>query len=174
MARPSFPAGSKRRYPPRRRGNSASKARPRTSWSARPCGWRSCGGGWRNCAPGGRAADADAVRETLQSLGCRRAPAAAEIEDWLATVDRAPGPLLIRAGSAARDWMNRPGIDPRGNDGIFLAACLWCRQGAATADRPALLVGAGTAPRPARLACRSAVDGGFSRLRRGRSQSRPG
>ena len=25
--------------------------------------------------------------------------------------------------------MNRPGVDPRGNDGIFLAASLWCRQG---------------------------------------------
>ena len=99
------------------------------------------------------AADADAVRETLQSLGCRRAPPAADIEDWLATADRAPGPLLIRTGSAARDWMNRPGIDPRGNDGIFLAACLWCRQGGGR--RPiALPFWSAPEPRHDRLALR--------------------
>lgn len=99
------------------------------------------------------AADADAVWETLQSLGCRRAPALAEIEDWLATVDREPGPLLIRAGSAARDWMNRPGVDPRGNDGIFLAASLWCRQGGGS--RPiALPFWSAPEPRHDRLALR--------------------
>ena len=97
-------------------------------------------------------ADADAVHETLQSLGCRPARAAAEIEDWLVTVDRAPGPLLIRAGCAARDWMNRPGVDPRGNDGLFLAASLWCRQGA---GRPiALPFWSAPEPRHDRLALR--------------------
>lgn len=95
--------------------------------------------------------DADAVQESLQSLGCRRAPAAAEIEDWLATVDREAGPLLIRAGAAARDWMNRPGVDPHGNDGIFLAASLWCRQ----SRRPiALPFWSAPEPRHDRLALR--------------------
>jgi HTH DNA binding domain len=42
-----------------------------------------------------------------------------------ATVHQEQGPLLIRAGRAARDWMNRPGIEPRNPVGIFLAACLW-------------------------------------------------
>jgi hypothetical protein len=34
------------------------------------------------------------------------------------------GPLLVRAGRAARDWQNRHGINPRNPDGTFLAACL--------------------------------------------------
>jgi hypothetical protein len=70
-------------------------------------------------------ADAGALRETLQSLGCR-VPEDAEIADWLASVhllERGPG--LIRAGRAARDWLNRPGIDPHNPAGSFLAACLW-------------------------------------------------
>jgi len=69
--------------------------------------------------------DARKLRETLQSLGCRT-PDDAEIADWLASVrmlDR--GPLLIRAGRAARDWINRPGVDPHDAAAIFLASCLW-------------------------------------------------
>src|SRR6185312_10371571 len=68
-------------------------------------------------------ADTQRVRETLQSLGCRVLPAA-EIEDWTALVDAEQGPRLIRAGCAARDWMNRPGVTDRDPGGIFLAACL--------------------------------------------------
>src|SRR4051794_32174963 len=68
-------------------------------------------------------ADTETVRETLQSLGCRVLPAA-EIEDWMALVDAEQGPMLIRAGRAARDWMNRPGVTDRDPGGIFLAACI--------------------------------------------------
>jgi len=76
-------------------------------------------------------ADAAAMRETLQSLGCRGAVEDAEIEDWLALVHvREQGPALIRAGHAARDWMNRPHApEPLMPDGIFLAACLWREKG---------------------------------------------
>ena len=35
------------------------------------------------------------------------------------------GPALIRAGRAAREWMNLPGIDQRHPEGIFVAASLW-------------------------------------------------
>lgn len=70
-------------------------------------------------------ADAGTVRETLQSLGCRLLPDT-EIHDWTAIVDGEPGPLLIRAGRAARDWMNRPDLRPHNPGGMFLAACLWC------------------------------------------------
>src|SRR3954453_10916744 len=68
-------------------------------------------------------ADTQTVRETLQSLGCHMLPDA-EIEDWMAFVDAEQGPMLIRAGRAARDWMNRPGVTDRDLGGIFLAACL--------------------------------------------------
>jgi hypothetical protein len=68
-------------------------------------------------------ADTQTVRETLQSLGCRILPDA-EIEDWMAFVDAEQGPMLIRAGRAARDWMNRPGVTDRDLGGIFLAACI--------------------------------------------------
>jgi len=76
-------------------------------------------------------ADATAMREMLQSLGCRGAVADAEIGDWLALVHvREQGPALIRAGHAARDWMNRPHApEPLMPDGIFLAACLWREKG---------------------------------------------
>jgi hypothetical protein len=70
-------------------------------------------------------ADAAAMQETLQSLGCRGSTAECEIADWLAILDHHKGPPLIRAGAAARDWMNRPGIEPRNPDSMFLAACLW-------------------------------------------------
>lgn len=75
-------------------------------------------------------ADAAALRETLQFLGCGGATPA-EIEDWLALVHlRDQGPALIRAGRAARDWMNRPHVTkPLTQDGIFLAACLWQQSG---------------------------------------------
>jgi HTH DNA binding domain len=70
-------------------------------------------------------ADTGALRETLQSLGCGL-PDEAEIADWLASVDMLErGPLLIRAGRGARDWINRPGIERHNPAGIFLAACLW-------------------------------------------------
>jgi HTH DNA binding domain len=70
-------------------------------------------------------ADAGALRETLQSLGCRL-PDDAEIADWLAFVNRLErGPALIRAGRAARDWIIRPGVEPQNPAAFFLAACLW-------------------------------------------------
>ena len=76
-------------------------------------------------------ADADAVRETLQSLGYGGAAVDAEIEDWAATLHRdESAPLLIRAGQAARDWMNRPGVAPQSSAGMFFAACLWREKGA--------------------------------------------
>jgi hypothetical protein len=75
-------------------------------------------------------ADVGALQETLQSLGCRGALNEAETSDWLAGVHtRQHGPALIRAGRAARDWMNRPGIEPRNPDSMFLAACLWRQNG---------------------------------------------
>jgi HTH DNA binding domain len=70
-------------------------------------------------------ADAEAVRQTLQSLGCGGLEETA-IEDWLAGVfTRERGPDLIRAGRAALDWRCQPGIRERDPDGIFLGACLW-------------------------------------------------
>jgi hypothetical protein len=75
-------------------------------------------------------ADAAAMRETLQSMGCRGAFTTAEAEEWLASVHiREQGPALIRAGRAARDWMNRAASEPLSPDGIFLAACLWREKG---------------------------------------------
>ena len=76
-------------------------------------------------------ADAAAVRETLRSLGAGGAVPDKEIEDWLAPLDmRGQGPALIRAGRAARDWMNRPRVtEAVSADGIFLAACLWRQSG---------------------------------------------
>jgi hypothetical protein len=75
-------------------------------------------------------ADAAILRETLRSLGCR-VPDDAETADWLASVRMLQrGPALIRAGRAARDWMNRPGVEPQNPAGFFLAACLWRENGA--------------------------------------------
>jgi hypothetical protein len=75
-------------------------------------------------------ADATAMRETLQSLGYRDAFTGAKTDEWLASIHiQEQGPVLIQAGRAARDWMNRPGTEPLSPDGIFLAACLWREKG---------------------------------------------
>jgi hypothetical protein len=42
----------------------------------------------------------------------------------MAFVDVQQGPMLIRAGRAARDWMNRADVPARDPAGIFLAACI--------------------------------------------------
>jgi hypothetical protein len=74
-------------------------------------------------------ADADEVRKTLNSLGCG-VPDEGIVEDWLDGIHTGQqGPLLIRAGRAAVDWMNQPGVKERGQDAIFLAACLWRVKG---------------------------------------------
>lgn len=74
-------------------------------------------------------ADIGALRETLQSLGCGL-PDDREVADWLASARMLErGPLLIRAGRAARDWINRPGIEQHNPAGVFLAACLWRDKG---------------------------------------------
>lgn len=78
-------------------------------------------------------ADTDKLREMLRSLGCRTLDDA-EVADWLASIrafDR--GPVLIRAGRAARDWLNRAGVEPHNPAGFLVAACLWREQ---TARRP--------------------------------------
>jgi hypothetical protein len=70
-------------------------------------------------------AGADTLRETLHSLG-GRIPQLVETTDFLASVGMLErGPALIRAGRAAREWMNLPGVDQRDPEGIFVAACLW-------------------------------------------------
>jgi hypothetical protein len=69
-----------------------------------------------------------AVLETLKLLGSGVLESA-EIDDWLAVVERSSGPLLIRAGIAARDWANRPGVTPRSAVPLFLAAALWRGKG---------------------------------------------
>jgi HTH DNA binding domain len=80
-------------------------------------------------------ADTASLREALQSLGC--APLEkAEISDWFGVIgalDR--GPTLIRAGRAARDWLNRPGVGPYHPAGYLVAACLW-REETARAPIP--------------------------------------
>jgi hypothetical protein len=75
-------------------------------------------------------ADLEAVHKTLQSLGCR-IPEDAEIADWLASVDALrEKPALIRAGRAARNWMNLAGVEPTDPAGFFLSACLWREKNA--------------------------------------------
>jgi hypothetical protein len=70
-------------------------------------------------------ADAGSLREALRSLGCGTLDKA-EIADWLTTIRALErGPLLIRAGRAARDWLNRAGVEPHNPAGYFMAACLW-------------------------------------------------
>ena len=73
-------------------------------------------------------ADAEAVQKTLISLGFGSANHKV-IEDWLVRVfGREQGPDLIRAGRAAIDWMNQPGVRDRDPDGVFLGICLWCNK----------------------------------------------
>ncbi len=76
-------------------------------------------------------ADADVMRETLQSLGFGAAVTDVEAGQWLASARgrREREPALILAGRAARDWMNRRGGEPLSPDGIFLAACVWREKG---------------------------------------------
>jgi DNA binding protein with HTH domain len=70
-------------------------------------------------------ADAEALQNTLKSLGTGGVEEAI-IEDWLGGVFmRERGPDLIRAGRAALDWTNQPGVRDRSPDGFFLGACLW-------------------------------------------------
>jgi HTH DNA binding domain len=77
--------------------------------------------------------DAIALRDALRSLGCRTLDDA-EIADWLRFIDALDrGPVLIRAGRAARDWINRAGVEPYNSAGFFVAACLWREQ---TGPRP--------------------------------------
>ncbi len=73
-------------------------------------------------------ANAETVQEALQSLGAGLL-SEADIEEWFAAVDGSPAPLLVRAGHAARDWMNRPGVEPRSPVGMFLAAAFWREKG---------------------------------------------
>ena len=78
-------------------------------------------------------ANADTLRETLRSLGCGTLDKP-EMADWLGSIralDR--GPVLIRAGRAARDWLDRAGVEPYNPAGYFAAACLWREE---TAQRP--------------------------------------
>jgi HTH DNA binding domain len=76
--------------------------------------------------------NADTLQETLQFLGC--AAPLAEIQDWLAITEQLQEPALIRAGRAARDWMNRPHTTkPLTQDGLCLASCLWRQSGSALA-----------------------------------------
>jgi hypothetical protein len=72
-------------------------------------------------------ADTVAVRATLAAFGWPASPDDAAIDDWLEMTDRRDwGPALIRAGRAARDWINRQThADPLAMDGLFFAACLW-------------------------------------------------
>ena len=70
-------------------------------------------------------ADADAIRNTVESL-CYRRVEDGVIEDWLAGVDgRNRGPDLIRVGRAAADWLCQPGVTDRDPEGVSLGACLW-------------------------------------------------
>jgi hypothetical protein len=75
-------------------------------------------------------ADGVAVRDTLQSLGCSSIDAG-EIDDWMGFIGGLQGPLLLRSGRAARDWLNRPAHKKRSPAGMFLAACLWRGNGRA-------------------------------------------
>ena len=78
-------------------------------------------------------ANADTLRETLRSLGCGTLDKP-EMADWLGSIralDR--GPVLIRAGRAARDWLLRSGVEPYSPAGYFVAACLWREE---TPQRP--------------------------------------
>jgi hypothetical protein len=70
----------------------------------------------------------DDVAETLEMLGSGAAPITA-IDDWISGVSNsARFPTLIRAGLAARDWDNQPGVNPKSPAAIILASCVW-REG---------------------------------------------
>jgi hypothetical protein len=74
--------------------------------------------------------DAGKLCEVLRSFG-GQVPADTEIADWLASVRMLERePALIRAGQAARNWMNLAGVKDRNPEAFFLAACLWCEKGA--------------------------------------------
>lgn len=63
-----------------------------------------------------------ALREALHSRGTNDA----EIADFLASIRfLEQGPVLIRAGRAASEWMNLPGINQQSPNGVFVASCLW-------------------------------------------------
>ena len=118
-------------------------------------------------------ANADTLRETLRSLGCGTLDKP-EMADWLGSIralDR--GPVLIRAGRAARDWLLRSGVEPYSPAGYFVAACLWREETRTEADPPALLVGAGGLSSSARSAHRPRLDGAISRMRDGGGADRP-
>ena len=69
--------------------------------------------------------DADTLSEALHSLGYGKRDGA-EIADWLDSIRLLErGPVLIRAGRAARDWLNRAAILPHDQAAYFVAACLW-------------------------------------------------
>lgn len=75
-------------------------------------------------------AEPGTLSEALRSLG-GQVPVDREIADWLAAVRMLEqAPALMRAGRAARDWMNLAGVKDRNPDAFFLAACLWCEKGA--------------------------------------------
>jgi HTH DNA binding domain len=76
-------------------------------------------------------ANAAALEETQELLGCGGSQHASDIDDWLASINlREEGPALIRAARAARAWMNLPHqTKPLTHDGVFLAACMWRRSG---------------------------------------------
>lgn len=70
-------------------------------------------------------ADAGTLRETLRLLGCQT-PGDPAIDDWLGSIRLLEhGPILIRAGRAARDWLNRADVESHNPAGFFVAACLW-------------------------------------------------
>jgi hypothetical protein len=76
--------------------------------------------------------DTTSVREALEPLAWGDSLRDEDIDDWLGGLHRrAQVPVLIRAGRAARDWMNRhtESADPLTIDGLFLAACVWREKG---------------------------------------------
>jgi HTH DNA binding domain len=69
--------------------------------------------------------EAGSLRERLRPLGGRQRDDA-EIADWLrSTRALERGPILIRAGLAVRDWLNRYNVETYDAAAFFLGACLW-------------------------------------------------
>ena len=118
-------------------------------------------------------ADATAMHELLAFLGSGQPASDVEVAEWLAdTSFRHQEPTLIRAGLAARAWMNRAAVkEPLTLDGIFLAACLWRANGFGRAvSLPFWLAPEALLNRLApRIGHR--LDGGLSGVRRCRSDS---